>query len=139
MLIKAKTKSGEFIQIYDPEYLNDLDLKDFGMSDIEEITELDRVYPVYSLTDIILSQITKKTTDSQKLENLGFYDWGSLIEEVDLILDKKSKLSRSQRELVLQRYNDVLIILIDPKNGSDPAKQTESGDSESTGSGGDMV
>lgn len=139
MLVKAKTKSGEFIQIYDPEYLNDLDLKDFGLSDIEEITELDRVYPVYSLTDIILSQITKKTTDSQKLENLGFYDWGSLVEEVDLILDKKSRLSRSQRELVMQRYNDVLDILGDPKNGTDPAKQTESTSSESTGSGGDMV
>lgn len=138
MLVKCKTKNNETIQIYDPDYLEDLDLKDFGLSDIEEITELNKVYPVYPLTDIILSQITKKTTNSQKLENLGFYDWGSLVEEVDLILDKKSKLSRSQRELVLQKYNDVLIVLIDPKNGSDPVK-SDAGNSESTGSGGDVV
>ena len=139
MLVKAKTKSGETIQIYDPDYLKDLDLKDFGLSDIEEITELDTDFPIYPLTDIILSQITKKSTISQKLENLGILNCGDLSIEKARISKKISKLSRSQRELVTQRYNDVLDILGDPKNGTDPAKQTESGDSESTGSGGDMV
>ena len=142
MLVKAKTKSGETIQIYDPEYLNDLDLKDFGMSDIEEITELDTDFPIYPLTDIILSQITKKSTISQKLENLGILNCGDLSIEKARISKKISKLSRSQRELVTQRYNDVLDILGDPKNGTDPAKQDkqpESGNSDSTGSGGDMV
>ncbi len=139
MLVKAKTKSGETIQIYDPEYLNDLDLKDFGLSDIEEITELDTDFPIYPLTDIILSQITKKTTNSQKLENLGILNCGDLSIEKARISKKISKLSRSQRELVMQRYNDVLDVLGDPKNGTDPAKQTESTSSESTGSGGDMV
>ena len=139
MLVKAKTKSGETIQIYDPDYLKDLDLKDFGLSDIEEITELDTDFPIYPLTDIILSQITKKTTNSQKLENLGILNCGDLSIEKARISKKISKLSRSQRELVTQRYNDVLDILGDPKNGTDPAKQTESTSSESTGSGGDMV
>lgn len=139
MLVKAKTKSGETIQIYDPDYLKDLDLKDFGLSDIEEITELDTDFPIYPLTDIILSQITKKSTISQKLENLGIMNCGDLSIEKARISKKISRLSRSQRELVTQRYNDVLNVLSDPKNGSDPTKQTESGDSESTGSGGDMV
>lgn len=139
MLVKAKTKSGELIQIYDPEYLKDLNLEDFGLTDIEYITELDENNPIYPLNDVILSQITRKSTDSQKLENLNLLRWGDIIYENSLINQKKSKLSRSQRELVTQRYNDVLNVLGDPKNGSDPAKQTESGDSESTGSGGDMV
>ena len=57
MLVKCKTNKGEFIQIYDPEYLEDLDLKDFGLSDIEEITELDGNLPIYPLNDIILSHL----------------------------------------------------------------------------------
>lgn len=137
MLVKAKTKSGELIQIYDSEYLKDLDLKDLGMSDIEEITELDEVLPIYPLNDIILSQLVKKSTDSQKLESLGIYTCGELAIEKALIDRKKSKLSRSQRELVIQRYNDVLSVLGDPKNGSDPSESE--GNSDSTGDGGDMV
>lgn len=137
MLVKAKTKSGELIQIYDSEYLKDLDLKDLGMSDIEEITELDEVLPIYPLNDIILSQLVKKSTDSQKLESLGIYTCGELAIEKALIDRKESKLSRSQRELVIQRYNDVLSVLGDPKNGPDPSESE--GNSDSTGDRGDMV
>ena len=74
MLVKCKTKNNELIQIYDPDYLEDLDLKDFGLSDIEEITKLDGNLPIYPLNDIILSQITKRSTTSQKLINLHLTD-----------------------------------------------------------------
>ena len=137
MLVKAKTKSGELIQIYDSEYLKDLNLEDFSLTDIEEITELDEILPIYPLNDVILSQLIKKSTDSQKLENLGIYTCGELAIEKALIDRKESKLSRSQRELVIQRYNDVLSVLCDPKNGPDPSESE--GNSDSTGDGGDMV
>ena len=57
MLVKAKTSKGETIQIYDSEYLKDLDLKDFGLTDIEDITELDGLLPIYPLNDIILNPL----------------------------------------------------------------------------------
>ena len=137
MLVKAKTSKGETIQIYDSEYLKELDLSDLGLTDIEEIIELDEVLPIYPLNDVILSQLIKKSTDSQKLENLGIYTCGELAIEKALIDRKESKLSRSQRELVIQRYNDVLSVLSDPKNGPDPSESE--GNSDSIGDGGDMV
>lgn len=126
MLVKCKTKNNEPIQIYDPEYLEDLDLKDFGLSDIEEITELDGNLPIYSLNDIILSQITKRSTTSQKLINLGLLTWLDILLEFHEIESKQSNLSRSQRELVKQRYNDISSVLADPKNGPNPDKSIES-------------
>lgn len=126
MLVKCKTKNNETIQIYDPDYLEDLDLKDFGLSDIEEITELDWNLPIYPLNDIILSQITKRSTISQKLINLHLTDWKDIILEYHLIQAKESNLSKSQRDLVTQRYNDISAVLANPKNGSNPNKQGES-------------
>ena len=126
MLVKCKTKSNELIQIYDPDYLEDLDLKDFGLSDIEEITELDGNLPIYPLNDIILSQITKRSTVSQKLINLHLTYWKDIILEYHLIQAKESNLSKSQRDLVEQRYNDTSAVFADPKNGSNPDKQGES-------------
>lgn len=126
MLVKCKTSKGEFIQIYDPDYLEDLDLKDFGLSDIEEITELDGNLPIYPLNDIILSQITKRSTTSQKLINLGLLTWLDILLEFHEIESKQSNLSRSQRELVKQRYNDISSVLVDPKNGPNPDKPIES-------------
>lgn len=126
MLVKCKTKNNEVIQIYDPDYLEDLDLKDFGLSDIEEITELDGNLPIYPLNDIILSQITKRSTVSQKLINLRLTDWKDIILEYHLIQAKESNLSKSQRDLVTQRYNDISAVLANPKNGSNPDKQGKS-------------
>lgn len=126
MLVKCKTSKGEFIQIYDPDYLEDLDLKDFGLSDIEEITELDGNLSIYPLNDIILSQITKRSTTSQKLINLGLLTWLDIFLESHEIEAKQSNLSRSQRELVKQRYNDISTVLADPKNGPNPDKPIES-------------
>ena len=126
MLVKCKTKNNETIQIYDPDYLKDLDLKDFGLSDIEEITELDGNLPIYPLNDIILSQITKRSTISQKLINLGLLTWLDILLEFHEIEAKESNLSKSQRDLVTQRYNDISAVLADPKNGSNPNKQGES-------------
>ena len=139
MLVKAKTSKGEDIQIYDSEYLKELNFSDFGLTDIEDITELDGLLPIYPLNDIILSQIIRKSTDSQKLENLGLFTWGDLSIEYSKINEKISKLSHSQRELVKQRYNDVLNVLSDPKNGPEPGEPDQSGSDDSTGSGGDMV
>ena len=107
-------------------YLKDLDLKDFGLSDIEEITELDGNLPIYPLNDIILSQITKRSTTSQKLINLGLLTWLDILLEFHEIESKQSNLSRSQRELVKQRYNDISTVLADPKNGPNPDKPIES-------------
>ena len=133
MLVKAKTSKGETIQIYDSEYLKDLDLKDFGLTDIEDITELDGLLPIYPLNDIILSQIIRKSTDSQKLENLGLYTWGDLSIEYSKINEKISHLSHSQRELVKQRFTDVSNVLVDPKNGPDPNEPVEQPDSTGDG------
>lgn len=125
MLIKCKTKSGEFIQVYDLDYLHDLDLKDFGLSDIEEIVKLDKDLPIYPLNDIILSQLVKRKTDSQKLEDLGLYVVGQLEAEHAEIDLKRSKLSYSQRELVNKRFNEIKQVLHDPKNGKAPEKQDD--------------
>ena len=125
MLVKCKTKSNELIQIYDPDYLEDLDLKDFGLSDIEEITELDGNLPIYPLNDIILSQLTKKSTDSQKLENLTIYSWDDIKKNADRVHKKISYLSASQRMLVDKRYKEIQVVLHDPKNGKAPEKQDD--------------
>ena len=125
MLVKCKTKSNELIQIYDPDYLEDLDLKDFGLSDIEEITELDGNLPIYPLNDIILSQLTKKSTDSQKLENLTIYSWDDIQKNADRVHKKISYLSASQRMLVDKRYKEIQVVLHDPKNGKAPEKQDD--------------
>ena len=94
MLVKCKTKNNEPIQIYDLDYLKDLDLKDFGLSDIKEITELDGNLPIYPLNDIILSQITKRSTISQKLINLGLLTWLDILLEFHEIEAKESNLSK---------------------------------------------
>ena len=125
MLIKCKTKSGESIQVYDLDYLHDLDLKDFGLTDIEEINELDGNLPVYPLNDIILSQLTKKSTDSQKLENLTIYSWDDIQKNADRVHKKISYLSASQRMLVDKRYKEIQVVLHDPKNGKAPEKQDD--------------
>ena len=125
MLIKCKTKSGESIQVYDLDYLHDLDLKDFGFTDIEEINELDGNLPIYPLNDIILSQITSLPTDSSKLENLTIYSWDDIKKNADRVHKKISYLSASQRMLVDKRYKEIQTVLHDPKNGKAPEKQDD--------------
>ena len=111
MLVKCKTKSDKFIQIYDSEDLKDLHLEDFGLSDIENISKPEQDLPIYPLNDVILSQISKKSTSSQKLENCGIYTFYDLSEEYLKILAKESRLSRSQRDLVVFRFKEIANVI----------------------------
>ena len=86
---------------------------------------MDGNLPVYPLNDIILSQLTKKSTDSQKLENLTIYSWDDIKKNADRVHKKISYLSASQRMLVDKRYKEIQMVLHDPKNGKAPEKQDD--------------
>lgn len=87
--------------------------EDFNVHPVREITieELKSEYnllPIFSLTDFVLRMITKKRTNTSRLADCHVETFRAFEYERDMILQKKSKLSKSQRELILLRYDEIV-------------------------------
>lgn len=71
--------------------------------------EFDKDYALYALmtvNDMLLRSMNKKArTTTHKLDELKISCWFALKREYNLIQEKKSNLSRSQRDLVEEHYN----------------------------------
>lgn len=93
----------------------DFDAKELGLN-LEKITVLEpqkiltdySIFPILNLNEFLLRVIRpKERTITHKLGELGLDSFAALANEVDLIYAKKSNLSKSQRDMVLQRYNEI--------------------------------
>lgn len=87
--------------------------EEFNINKEKEITfeELESEYkrlPIISLNDYLLRSLSKTRTISHKLGELNLDSYEQLKYENDLIVNKKSKLSKSQRDLVQKRYNEII-------------------------------
>ena len=94
---------------------NDFDVKEIGLEleDVEIIepnkimSEYDEL-PIMSLNDFLLRMLKhNERTTTHILGELGLDSLYQLTHEKLLIDKKESKLSRSQRDKVIQRYNEI--------------------------------
>ena len=87
---------------------------EFNLEEIKQIEFKDlptkyRNYPILSLNDFMLRIFQPKSrTITHILGELGINSFEQLDYEHTLILNKKSNLSSSQRNLVKQRYEELL-------------------------------
>ncbi len=90
--------------------------KDFNLEPVKEITveELKSDYnllPIVELNEFLLGILaSKKRTTTRILAECKIETFKALEYELDLIRQKKSNLSRSQRELVQSRYNEIVTL-----------------------------
>lgn len=72
----------------------------------EEMKKDYSFYPIISANDLILRSLNSKSrTNSHVLDELGISRWINIENEWNKIQDKKSKLSKSQRDRVEDLYN----------------------------------
>jgi hypothetical protein len=107
--INKDVEENDFI-LYDnksfkPEDFNVYPVKEIS---IEELKNEYNLLPILSLTDFVLRTITKKRTNTSRLADCYIETFKAFEYERDMILQKKSKLSKSQRELVLSRYDEIV-------------------------------
>lgn len=73
--------------------------------------ELEKDYseiPILAVNDLLLrSMVGRHRTTTHVLDELGISCWNAIKEEYDKIMEKKSCLSRSQRERLLAHYNHI--------------------------------
>ena len=66
-------------------------------------------YPILAADDLFVRALSKRTrTATHILDELGISNWEKLKAEYEKVQEKKSYLSRSQRELVEKQYNLIL-------------------------------
>lgn len=91
-----------------------IEIKQFGLENKQEITFEDvistyKTYPILSLNDFALRVFnTKARTVTHILGECKIDSWEQLENEHKLIKIKKSNLSKSKRELVEKRYNEII-------------------------------
>ena len=107
----------KFPEEYDGKFIlfdsKEIKPEEFNIEKEKEITfeELETEYkrlPIISLNDYLLRSLSKTRTTSHKLGELNLDSYEQLKYENDLIVNKKSNLSKSQRNLVQERYNEIL-------------------------------
>lgn len=77
-----------------------------GEVSFEELKRNYASYPMVYVNDLILRSLNRRArTVTHVLDELNISCWAALKKEFDRIQEKKSKLSRSQRELVVNQYN----------------------------------
>lgn len=98
--------------IYDDK---DFDLKELGLKFKGEQVEPNKImsecdeYPILNINELLLRSLNpKERTICHILSECGIESLYQLTHEKLLIEQKKSKLSASQRKMVLQRYNDII-------------------------------
>ena len=69
------------------------------------------LYPLLDVNDLIIRSLNRKArTGTHILDELGLSCWMAIKNEYQKIQEKKSKFSRSQRELVVTTYNYICSI-----------------------------
>lgn len=106
-LVQQIKDTSDKMYLYDSEDLKDLDLKDLGFELIQENPSEVLDYPIYSLNDILITALIHKSTTSSKLDALHLSTFSQINAEVNAINAKQSRLSRSQRELVQKRFEEI--------------------------------
>ena len=86
----------------------DFNLEDYGEIESDKLESDYQFIPILSLNDFLLRSIRpKERTISHILSECGIENYKSLLEEKKLIDSKQSKLSKSQRDNVLIRLNQI--------------------------------
>lgn len=112
MLYLCSVKKGkeEFI-VFDKDKIEP---EKYNLTPVKEITQEELktgycLYPIMRLSDFLFGVLnSKKRTDTNKLSECKIETFKAFEYEANLIAEKKSKLSHSQRELVLKVYNEIL-------------------------------
>lgn len=93
----------------------DFDLKELGLTFEGEIIEPNRIvseydeYPILNLNELLLKTLKpKERTVSHVLSEVGIETIYQLTHEKLLIDQKKSNLPRSKRDMILQRYQEIM-------------------------------
>ena len=107
------TKNDEIFLLYDKEDFNveelGLNLEDVKVLEPNKIIAEYDEYPILNLNDFLLRMLRpKERTTTHILGELGIESFYHLTHEKLLIDKKQSKLSSSQRQLVISRYNDII-------------------------------
>ena len=108
-LVICKFKDTEDLEflVYDKKEFNP---EDFGMEKVRDTTlEESSDVAIINLNEFLLRNIyPKQRTDTHILGELGLETFDQIKAEKGLIDKKKSKLSKSQRDVVVRRYNDLI-------------------------------
>lgn len=111
-LCHFKDEKNSFI-LYDKEDLKEIS-EQMGIEIEKEISleELKKDYslcPIMSVNDLILRSLSRRSrTATHILDELGISCWLKLEQEYNKVQEKKSYLSRSQRELVVSQYDFII-------------------------------
>lgn len=115
-LCKFKDREDRFI-LYDKE-----DFKDFAEQmnmevekelSFEEFDKDFSFYPMLHIDDIAIRALNRKfRTPTHVLDELGISSWDSLKKENLKVKEKKSRLSRSERDLVEKHFNFIISLSI---------------------------
>lgn len=93
----------------------DFDLKEIGLTFEGEVIEPNKIiseydeYPILNLNELLLKTFRpKERTVSHILSEFGIESLYQLTHEKLLIDQKKSNLPKSKRDMVLQRYQEIM-------------------------------
>ena len=107
----GKDKEKEEFVIFDKDKFEP---EKYNLEPIKEITQEELktgycLYPIIKLSDFLFGMLnTKKRTATNRMSECKIETFKAFDYEANLIAEKKSKLSHSQRELVLKIYNEIL-------------------------------
>jgi hypothetical protein len=106
-------KNDEIFLLYDKEDFSveelGLNLEDVQVIESSKIMSEYDEFPILNLNDFLLRGLKHNArTDTHILGEAGIDTLYQLIHEKLLIEQKKSNLSRSKRDIVLKRYNDIM-------------------------------
>ena len=110
-------RNDELFLLYDSSNFNveelGLQLEDVKVIKPEKIVSEYRDYPILNLNEFLLRLLRpKERTKTHLLGELGLDSLQRLETEKQKIDAKKSILSRTQRECVLKRYNDIITLCL---------------------------
>jgi hypothetical protein len=110
-------RNDELFLLYDSSDFNveelGFQLEDVEVVEPEKIMSEYKNYPILNLNDFLLRLLRpKERTKTHLLGELGLDSLYQLETEKQKIDAKKSILSRTQRECVLERYNDIITLCL---------------------------
>jgi hypothetical protein len=102
--------SDDVFVVYDKEEFKpeDFELEPVKEITLEELKSEYNLFPLLKLDEFLLGVISNKRTNTRKLAEHGIETFKALVYERELIHAKRSKLSRAERDLVLERYDEIL-------------------------------
>ena len=109
-ICRLKEDLEDFI-VFDKEEIKpeDFNLDPVKQISLEELKTEYNLLPLIKLDEFLLRALRpKERTTNRILAECGIENYTAITYEKDLINQKKSNLSRSQRELVLKRYQEIV-------------------------------